>query len=67
MTKLELIGRGLQRVSHAAKFLGISRTKIYELMDEGVLPYVLIGRSRRLPIRAVEELAMENLVLDRQK
>ena len=62
MTKQEMIGSGLQRVSHAAQFLGISRSKIYELMNEGRLPFVIIGRSRRLPIKAVEALALDHLV-----
>jgi excisionase family DNA binding protein len=52
----------LQRVTHAARFLGVSRSKIYDLMNEGRLPYVLIGRTRRVPIRAVQALALDNLV-----
>jgi excisionase family DNA binding protein len=64
ITKEEMIGAGLQRVSQAAQFLGISRSKIYELMNEGRLPYVLIGRSRRVPIMAVQALALENLIID---
>jgi hypothetical protein len=45
MTNEELIGQGLQRI-HAARFLGISRSKIYDLMNEGRLPYVLSPRAR---------------------
>jgi len=55
--RYELIGDGLERVSQAAKFLGISRSKLYRLIESGVLPSVRLGRSRRIPIRAVRELA----------
>jgi excisionase family DNA binding protein len=67
MTKEEMIQAGLQRVYHAARFLGISRGKLYDLMNEGRLPYVLIGRSRRLPIQAVQALALDNPVTCDQK
>jgi excisionase family DNA binding protein len=60
MTNEEKIGQGLQRVTQAARFLGISRSKVYDLMNEGRLPYVL--RTRRVPIRAVQALALDNLV-----
>lgn len=62
MTNEEMIGQGLQRITQAARFLGISRSKIYDLMNEGRLPDVLIGRTRRVPIRAVQALALDNLV-----
>ena len=35
---------------------------IYRLINSGVLPTVRIGRSRRIPIRAVHDLAATNLV-----
>jgi excisionase family DNA binding protein len=58
----ELVQDGLERLSHAARFLGISRSQIYKLIEAGVLPSVKIGRSRRVPIRAVRELAARHLV-----
>jgi excisionase family DNA binding protein len=67
MTKEEMIAAGLQRVSHAARFLGLSRSKIYDLMHEGHLPYVMIGRSRRVPIAAVQALALDNLFIGKQE
>ena len=57
----ELVADGLQRIKDAAEFLGVSRSLIYRLITEGVLPTVRIGRSRRIPIRAVHELA--NIIL----
>jgi excisionase family DNA binding protein len=58
----ELVQDGLERLSHAARFLGISRSQIYKLIEVGALPSVKIGRSRRVPIRAVRELAVRHLV-----
>jgi excisionase family DNA binding protein len=46
--------RGLLRVEEAAEWLGLSRTKAYELVYRGTLPSVTIGRSRRVPVAALE-------------
>ncbi len=58
----ELINDGLERISEAARFLGVSRSYIYRLMRSGVLPFVKLGKSRRLPIRAVRMLAADHLI-----
>ena len=58
----ELVNEGLQRISDAARFLGVSRSLLYRLINTGALPTVRIGRSRRIPIRAVREFAAINLV-----
>jgi excisionase family DNA binding protein len=42
--------------THAAEFLGISRSKVYELMDGGQLTSLKLGRCRRIPRRALVEL-----------
>jgi excisionase family DNA binding protein len=57
----DLVTEGLQRIAEAARFLGVSRSLVYRLINDGVLPTVRIGRSRRIPIRAVIELAATNL------
>ena len=56
-----LCGDGLLTVREAAEFLSISRSKLYEMMDNGELPFVKLGRSRRVPRRAVVELAAREL------
>jgi excisionase family DNA binding protein len=44
--------------SEVAQALGVSRSTAYQLIREGKLPHVLIaGRIRRVPARALEELA----------
>ena len=58
----QLVADGLQRITDAAKFLGISRSLVYRLIDSGALPTVRIGRSRRIPIRAVREFAATCMV-----
>ena len=40
----------------AAELLSIGRTKLYELIADGTLPSVRIGRCRRLPREALDEL-----------
>lgn len=57
----ELISDGLERVSETARFLGVSRSHVYRLIQEGVLPSVKIGKSRRVPVRAVRELVLKNM------
>jgi excisionase family DNA binding protein len=39
---------GLQPVTKVAEFLSLSRSKVYDLMDSGHLPYVKLGKSRRV-------------------
>ena len=60
--KEEIVSEGLLCVSKVAAFLGVSRTTIYQLMERGELPWVKLGRARRVPRRAVIELAAKNLI-----
>jgi excisionase family DNA binding protein len=43
-----IVADGLLTVPEAAKFLAVSRPKIYEMMDRGELAYVKLGRCRRI-------------------
>lgn len=60
------VNRGLLRVEEAAEWLGLGRTKTYELVARGELRSVCIGRSRRVPLSAllsfVERLAVDGAV-----
>jgi excisionase family DNA binding protein len=62
LTDDEMLCDGLERISEAARYLGMSRSHIYRLIRNGVLPSVKIGKSRRVPVRAVRDLALENMV-----
>lgn len=57
----EIVADGLEKVSDSARFLGVSRAHIYKLLQRGLLPSVKIGKSRRIPIRAVRKLASDQL------
>ena len=40
--------------AQAAHALGIGRTKVYELMARGDLPFLSIGTARRIPVLSVQ-------------
>jgi excisionase family DNA binding protein len=58
----ELVLGGLDRVGEVAVFLKLSTSTIYGLMAAGSLPSVKIGKSRRIPHRAVVDFAASRLV-----
>ena len=58
----ELMADGLDRIPDAAQFLKVSATTIYQLMSNGRLPFVKIGKCRRIPHKAVVDLAATSLV-----
>ena len=49
-------GEQLCTVGTVAKFLSVSRSKTYQLMDRGDLPYVKLGKSRRIRWSDVRDL-----------
>jgi excisionase family DNA binding protein len=53
----------LQTVSAVAEFLCLSRSKIYAMMDAGELPYVKLGKSRRVRSADVLKLIEENTIV----
>ena len=57
-----MVSDGLDKVKEAAVFLGVSVAYMYRLMERGELPFVKLGRSRRIPHRVVVELAARHLV-----
>lgn len=46
-------------VAETARVLGISRSYCYELVQEGALPYVQLGRRRLVPRAALERYVKE--------
>lgn len=61
-TQPRLMKDGLATIQESSAFLGVSRSTLYALCDSGELPWVKIGRSRRIPRRALEQLAERNLI-----
>ncbi|MEX0718025.1 MAG: helix-turn-helix domain-containing protein [Planctomycetaceae bacterium] len=53
----------LLTVREAAHRLALGRSTLYNLMDRGSLPYVKIGRARRIPPEALECLIRESLIV----
>lgn len=51
---LTLAAEGAMTVIDAARHLGISRSRLYELMDDGEIRYVHIGRRRLVPRASVQ-------------
>jgi excisionase family DNA binding protein len=47
---------GLVRIEEAAKFLSIGRSTMYELIAQGAVPTVHIGRAVRIPTAALKDL-----------
>jgi excisionase family DNA binding protein len=64
--QVQLMLDGLDRVADVERFLKLSQSTVYELMERGMLPFVKIGKSRRIPHRAVLEFAASKLVSDRR-
>ena len=56
-----LVEDGLMTVAEASRFLRLSRSTLYAIMDRGELRFAKLGRSRRIPKRAVVELAAREL------
>jgi excisionase family DNA binding protein len=59
---LDLVSEGFAKLPEAGRFLGLSRATLYSLMNNGQLPFAKLGRSRRIPWRALKEWAARGLV-----
>ena len=46
--------KGLLKIEDAARVLSLGRSKTYQLVMEGAIPSIHIGRSRRIPVAALE-------------
>ena len=57
-----VVARGFATIEEAGDFLGLSRAKIYQLMDAGELRFARFGRSRRLPWSSLHDYAERCLV-----
>lgn len=66
MTKDELLADGLEKVSQAAKRLGIDRNTIYHWMQEQKIPFLCIHGVYRIPKRAVDEMLVNGLHTNEQ-
>jgi excisionase family DNA binding protein len=53
---------GFATVAEAAKFLGLCRAKVYQLMEQGELPFAKFGKSRRIPWRGLVDYGARCMV-----
>jgi excisionase family DNA binding protein len=53
---------GLLSVDRAAAKLGVGRTSVYKLMDQGDLGYVKLGRARRIRLADLDDLIDRNTI-----
>jgi excisionase family DNA binding protein len=58
----DLFAEGAMGVPEAAKFLGMSRTGVYDLMTSGRLVFSKLGRRRVVPRVALIELLRQGAV-----
>jgi excisionase family DNA binding protein len=56
------VEQGFASLTEAGRFLTLSRSSLYKLMDGGQLAYALFGRSRRVPWAALKEYASKSMV-----
>ena len=61
MTNYDLVADGLCTISEAKDFLKISRSTLYEFLRSGEIPSVKVGRSCRIPRKALHEYAARNM------
>jgi len=57
-----LVDDGLLTVKQASKFVSLSVASLYGTMARGESAYVKLGKSRRIPRRALISLAARHLV-----
>jgi excisionase family DNA binding protein len=60
-----VIADGAMSIRKAVQFTGFSRSFLYEMMEDGRLPYIKIGRARRIPKRALLDLLQQALVVSK--
>lgn len=56
---VDLMAEGLATIKEAMRFLGISRTKVYDLLTHEEIPHVKIGKASRIPKVALKIFALK--------
>lgn len=62
MSEKNIVAEGLVSIREAARFLSLSRSTLYQMMDKGELHYAKIGGARRIPRQALKSLAQDCLL-----
>ena len=45
----------LLKVSEAGEMIGVGRSRMYEMLAQSIIPSVRIGKSIRIPVKALNE------------
>ena len=61
-----MVQEGLVTIEAAREFLDISRASLYRLIDNGTLPTVKLIGARRIPRRALIDLAASRVTVGTQ-
>jgi excisionase family DNA binding protein len=61
MTKQDLLAGDLEKVSKAAKRLGIDKNTLYKWCQRGEMPHIYINGMYRIPSRAIDEMLTTGL------
>jgi len=56
MNSTETLADGAMTLQKASEFSGIGRTKLFQLIREGTLPVLKVGRRTLVPRKALVEL-----------
>lgn len=59
--QLGLVREGFVSVAEAANFLGLAKSTVYALMEQGSLPYAKFNRARRIPRSALLNFAASSV------
>ena len=61
MSATEMMAEGVVSLEEACRFTSLSRAQMYNLMTNGTLPFVQLGRRRTIPRAALVKYLSENL------
>ena len=50
----------LYRPGEAAEAIGVSRSRLYELLNSGEIPSIMVGRVKRVPVDKLREWVERN-------
>jgi excisionase family DNA binding protein len=60
--RTRMAAEGFASIPEAQKYLNLSRSSIYRLMDDNQLAFARFGRSRRIPLAALRSFAAASIV-----
>jgi excisionase family DNA binding protein len=58
----DVLDGGLVKISEAAEMLRLSRSKVYQLMDAGQIPYLKMGKNRRIARQSLTDYVKRSMV-----